>query len=135
MTTIDGIKKLRTHDLASLAECLAPDPHESAGIAFLERIRNAVLDHVEKGLAETGEVVSEFIRWEREAIQDDVANKAPSQDTPRKWREFVELGAYREDLSDMGTPTDTTPGGWAEVAIFKIAFRLVSNLLTEIQEG
>ncbi|MDX3405127.1 hypothetical protein PV708_02555 [Streptomyces sp. ME02-6977A] len=135
MTTIDGFKKFRTHDLASLAECLSPETHEGAGAAFLERVRDAVLNHVEEGLKETGEVLSEFIRWEREKIQDDVAEKAASQDTPTLWREFVELGGYREDLTDWGTLNDPTPTGYAKECLFSIAFRLTSALLTEIKEG
>ncbi|MET8111209.1 hypothetical protein [Streptomyces prasinus] len=132
MSMLDGIKKYSPYHLATVAEVPAPDA-ESAGSKLLIKVRDEVVEHIEGLLKDSGDSLAEIVRWEREVIQDAVADSAASQDTPERWRQFVDLAAYREDRSNIGTPTDTSLEGWAEVAIFQIAFRLVSNLLDEIE--
>ncbi|MFE9925179.1 hypothetical protein ACFYQA_27475 [Streptomyces sp. NPDC005774] len=133
MNIIEGIKKYSTYHLATVAEVPATDDAESAGSKLLVRVRDETIEHIEKLLKESDDSLAEIVHWNREVIQDAVADGAASLDTPERWRQFVDLAAYREDRTEIGTPTDTSLEGWAETALFQIAFRLVSNLLSEVE--
>ncbi|MFF4054639.1 hypothetical protein ACFYZ0_02475 [Streptomyces sp. NPDC001708] len=137
MDIIDGIKKYGAYHLATIAGALAPDEPEGEGAAFLDRVRKETIYAVELRAKEWNLTLAQAAKEHRESIQDSVADSSPSSDPGVMWRQFVELGGYREldQLRGEGTPNDDSPGGWAELALFTIAFRLVSTLLTEIQEG
>ncbi|MDX3525100.1 hypothetical protein P1P75_01205 [Streptomyces sp. ID05-39B] len=134
LNIIDAIKKYNAYHLATVAQTTAPDDPKGAGGQFLTGVRDDVLTWIEL-VKEPGGSLAELVADYRETIQDTAADAAPSSDPAVKWRQFVDLAAYKEDLSQAGTPIDTSLGGYAELALFQIAFRLVSNLLTEIEEG
>ncbi|MFJ6680560.1 hypothetical protein [Streptomyces werraensis] len=137
MTTIDGIRRYNSYHLATLAEAYAPDDPNGDGAALLDKVTRETIYAVQLRAKEYGLTFAEVVEEHRESIQDSVADNAPNPDPDLMWREFVDLAAYREldRLRKEGTPNDDTPAGWAELALFTIAFRLVSALLTEIQEG
>lgn len=137
MTTIDNIRRYDAYHLATIAGALAPDDLDGEGGAFLDRVRKETIYAVELRAKEWKLTLAEVVEEHRESIQDSVADNAPSSEPAVMWQQFVELGGYREldQLRKEGTPNDDSPGGWAELALFTIAFRLVSVLLTEIQEG
>jgi hypothetical protein len=112
--------------LARLAECAEPDSRVSEGADFLALVRDKVVDLVQ----EYGEVAPY-----REAIQDAAAEAGKSADLGVKWRQFVDLGAYKENLTEFGTPSPDTPEGHADLALFFIGFRLAKTLLDEIEEA
>lgn len=137
MTTIKGIHLYGTYHLATIAGALAPDDSLYEGAAFLDDVRRRTISAVELYAQEWKLTLAEVVEEHRESIQDLVADASPSDDPDLMWQQFVELGAYREldRIRKEGTPANDTLAGWAENALFDIAFRLVSALLTEIAEG
>jgi hypothetical protein len=126
---MDIIEKIEHYDpptLARLAKCAEPDTRVSEGADFLALVRDKVVELVQ----EYGEVAPY-----REAIQDAAADIGKDAEPGVKWRRFVDLSAYKENVTEFGTPSPDTPEGHADLALFFIGFRLASALLTEIQEG
>ncbi|WDS51785.1 OCR-like antirestriction protein [Streptomyces phage Triumph] len=128
------IERIEQYDPEKLAELAGspdiPESRVSEGADFLARVRDAVVDRVQ-----AAEEEGEDLRSVREAIQSDVSDAAPSSDIDEKWRQFVDLAAYKEDLSDHGKVKDDTPSGHADVALMAVAHRLTVALLDEILEG
>jgi hypothetical protein len=112
--------------LAKLARCAEPESRVSEGADFLALVRDKVVELVEQH----GEVAPY-----REAIQDAAASVGEGAEPGVKWRRFVDLSAYKENLAEAGTPSPNTPEGHADLALFFIGFRLASALLTEIEKG
>jgi hypothetical protein len=126
---MDIIEKIEHYDpptLARLAKCVEPDTRVSEGADFLALVRDTVL-RLFKAYGEVGPY--------REAIQDTAADIGSDAEVGVKWRRFVDLSAYKENVTEEGTPTPDTPEGHADLALFFIGFRLASALLTEIEEG
>lgn len=137
MTTIDGIRKYDSYHLATMAGALAPDDPDGAGAQFLDKVRKETIYAVQLRAKEYDLSFAEVVEEHRESIQDSVADNAPNADQDLLWREFVELGGYREldRIRQESVPMLDTLEGWAGMALFDIAFRLVSAVLTEIKEG
>ncbi|MFF4510616.1 hypothetical protein [Streptomyces mirabilis] len=126
---MDIIERINHYDpptLARLAQCAEPDSRVSEGADFLALVRDTVLRLVEA----YGEVGSN-----REAIQDSAADIGSTAEPGVKWRRFVDLSAYKENVTEFGRPSPDTPEGHADLALFFISFRLASALITEIEEG
>jgi hypothetical protein len=127
---MDIIEKINHYDpptLARLAQCAEPDSRVSEGADFLALVRDKVVDLVQ----EYGEVSTPY----REAIQDAAADIGSEAEPSVKWRRFVDLSAYKENVTEFGTPSPDTPEGHADLALFFIGFRLSSALITEIEKG
>jgi hypothetical protein len=127
---MDIIEKINHYDpptLARLAKCAEPDSRVSEGADFLALVRDKVVDMVQE-LGETGTPY-------REAIQDAAADIGSTAEPGVKWRRFVDLSAYKENVTEFGRPSPDTPEGHADLALFFIGFRLASALITEIEEG
>ncbi|QBI99432.1 OCR-like antirestriction protein [Streptomyces phage Caelum] len=127
---MDIIEKINHYDpptLARLAKCAEPDSRVSEGADFLALVRDKVVDMVQE-LGETGTPY-------REAIQDAAADIGSTAEPSVKWRRFVDLSAYKENVTEFGRPSPDTPEGHADLALFFIGFRLASALITEIEEG
>ncbi|MEU6572315.1 hypothetical protein [Streptomyces sp. NPDC046805] len=122
MNTIERINYYAPPILAQLAQCAEPDSHVSDGADFLALVRDKVVE-----LAEAGA--------HREDIQDAAANVGEDAEPGVKWRRFVDLSAYKENLTEAGRPIPDTPEGHADLALYFIGFRLASALLDEIQKG
>jgi hypothetical protein len=127
MNIIEKINHYDPPTLARLAQCAEPDSRVSEGADFLALVRDKVVDLVEW----FGDVSTPY----REAIQDAAADIGSGAEPGVKWRRFVDLSAYKENVTEFGTPSPDTPEGHADLALFFIGFRLASALLTEIQEG
>jgi hypothetical protein len=126
---MDVIERINHYDpptLARLAQCAEPDSRVSEGADFLALVRDKVVDLVQ----EHGEVAPY-----REAIQDAAADIGSGAEPGVKWRRFVDLSAYKENVTEFGRPSPDTPEGHADLALFFIGFRLATALLTEIEEG
>jgi hypothetical protein len=126
---MDIIEQINHYDpptLARLAQCAEPDSRVSEGADFLALVRDKVVDLVQ----EYGEVAPY-----REAIQDAAADIGNTAELGVKWRRFVDLSAYKENLAEAGKPSPDTPEGHADLALFFIGFRLAAALLTKIEEG
>lgn len=104
--------------LASMAECSGPDSLDSPGAKFLLDVQAATREHIESG-------------GDPEELHE-IADNAPDAYTWPRWQEFVDLGAWREDLSDLGglgSMEDMTEA--AGVALYQIADRLAHALVEE----
>jgi hypothetical protein len=136
MSTIEDIKGYSAYKLAALADVFCPDSDESEGARLLSSVRDSVIERVEY-LIETDELSLEDAV---EEIRDgdalgEIADGAPSVYTHRLWTEFLDLGGYREDLSDH----DLTVGAdnlerVPSLALYLIAWRLADLLLDELAE-
>jgi hypothetical protein len=101
--------------LAGLANCGDPDSAGSPGAVFLQHVRSCVgeITDLEDGVTE-------------------IADSCVPVYTHEKWQVFVDLCAYREDVSDYGLSSDMDQN--ASVALFMIAERLLYALVGE-REG
>jgi hypothetical protein len=127
---MDVFEKIEHYDpptLARLAKCAEPDTRVSEGADFLALVRDTVL----RLAKEYGEVSTPY----REAIQDTAADIGSTAEPGVKWRRFVDLSAYKENVTEFGRPSPDTPEGHADLALFFIGFRLASALITEIEKG
>lgn len=109
--------KLNAYHLARLAETYSPDSLESPGAHFLASVADA------------------FEEYERDADGDwlhEAADGAVPIYTHERWQVFVDLGAYNEDISDLGATGDATQD--AAIALYMIAERLLSALAAAADE-
>jgi hypothetical protein len=106
--------------LASMADVPSPDAADSPAARFLERIQSDVNDLTIED-------------WDHETRYDaahEIADGAVPIYTHERWRVFVDLCAYNEDLDEVGGSSgDMTQD--AAVALYMIAERLVLALLDE----
>lgn len=104
--------------LARLADCMDPDSNESAGARFLERVEADYLEAVEDE------------RYDGDETPHEIADNAVPVYTHERWQAFVDLGAYQEDVTELGDDgSDLTQS--AAVALYMIAQRLVYALAAE----
>ena len=123
MTKTENGTDRNAYVLASMAECLTPDSHESPGAEFL---------------TSTVEALAESVRWdaENDGGQDigdmihEIADGAVPIYTRKMWETFTDLGAYQEgtnELEDASADMDQR----ARVALYMIAERLCFAIVTE----
>lgn len=128
MATLEEIKGW-TFVLSSEADCGSPDSLESAGMAFLTSVRDAVVEGIEDGTFEP----------DGDGRDDDngavhaIADGAPSIYTHTLWKQFVDLCAYQEEPEFGEWPDDLEKAGG--IALFQIAERLVYAILREWRDG
>lgn len=119
---LDEIKELHAYQLARLAECGGPNTSGSPGAVFLEGVRDDLIERL-------GYETPDEIR-DGDTLHE-IADGAPDCYTQVRWNEFVDLGAWEEDLSELGGPgPDMTVA--AGMALYIIAERLVVTLLDEL---
>jgi hypothetical protein len=124
---LDEVKGLTAYRLSSEADCGTPDSSTSPGAFFLERIRNAVVERVSDDPAA-------FDPDGPGDLSDEIADDAPSIYTHDRWQQFVDLGAYNEDPTELGVDcSDLT--ATAGVCLYMIAERLVQALWAIIAEA
>lgn len=111
------IKEVSLYELVKLAECGTPDSATSAGALFLESVRDSLAEALE-----FDEVNDRMIH--------EIADGAPDVYTHQRWREFVDLCAYHEDIEGYMS-SDSTMTDRAGVALYQIAERLVYALVKE----
>lgn len=128
--TLEQIKEW-TYALSGkgLADCGSPDSLDSAGMAFLTSVRDAVVEAIEAGTFDPDDDSRDNDNGEVHQIADN----APDVYTHARWKEFVDLAAYQEDPEMGEWPDDLTET--AGVALYQIAERLVYGLLSEWREG
>ena len=132
-----------TWELANLADCTSPDrpdrhgyAHDVSGEEFDPSPGAEFLRSVAYG-------VSDFLPSDGEEFDPDdvevadnvseVADAAPSVYTYQRWREFVDLAAWDEDVTELGGPDDDMTAT-AGVALYMIAERLARALVAEYAE-
>lgn len=125
---IRTITSLNVYDLASLAECGAPDEGRSRyrrswshGARFLDDVRDAVVSEIREGrITETGR--------DNGARIAEIADNAPDVYTHARWMEFVDLAAYQEEPDAIGEWPDSLTD-CAGIALYQIAERLCNALV------
>lgn len=126
---IEEMKAHNAYTLASVsyADCGTPDSLESSGAKFLVRVRDDAIGRIEDDPDLLG----------CEDVAAEVADNAPSVYTHALWSEFVDLAAYREDVSDFGYDSIATdePEKLASISLYSIAERLCNAMLTELRES
>lgn len=121
MSTIDEIRDTTPNQLARMADCDAPDSQLSPGAIFLSNVRDAFLERYDDG-----------------SYDDDtaceIADDAPSIYTYTLWKQFTDLAAWQEDISDLSDPSGDMNRN-ASIALYMIAERLVRALHAEMEAG
>ncbi|AKY03748.1 OCR-like antirestriction protein [Streptomyces phage Lannister] len=132
MNIIEEIKQRGAFSLAGDAETLDPDSHTSAGAQFLTSVRDATIERIEWAVENDGLTLVEAAEDFRDGDAiGEVADGAPSIYTHQVWQEFVDLGAYREDLEPHDLNGDDL-SKIAGIALYHVAWRLASVLAEEI---
>lgn len=116
----EDVERMSAYALAGMADCGTPDARDSVGAVLLEMVRDSALDQFD-----TGRDASDACA--------EIADGAPSIYTHLRWRQFVDLAAYREDLSEIGQPDDLTEA--AAVALYLICDRLALALWDMLAEA
>ena len=113
---------MNPYELASLADCHSPYANGSPGAIFLLRVRDGLLEHFDW---------CECLPRDRHAdAVHEIADGAPdAYDYPR-WQEFVDLGAWERDISEVTGDLDLTDlTDAAGLALCMIAEELLNALL------
>lgn len=120
------VKEYTANQLSTDAGCFSPDDPDSPGALLLTGVRDDLVERIESGqITVGGDANEDEVR--------EIADAAPDVYTHKRWQEFVDLGAYQEDISEYGEPdaanlTDSV----AAVALYAIAERLANALLDEL---
>lgn len=122
---INELAELNAFQLASRADCSTPDSFTSAGATFLTHVRDRVVEAIE-GFDGDGKPDYDDI------YGHEIADGAPDVYTYTRWAEFVDLGAYNEDPTELGWE-DGDMTAAAGICLYLIAQRLVSALLDEYE--
>lgn len=126
--TADRILKIRdigVFRLAKMADCAAPDSSASPGGVFLASVREAVADRLKEESSDTDYVSP--ADWQD--AQREIANAAPDVMIHERWRQFIDLAAYREPSGSEGWASADLTEIAAE-ALSQIAYRLAGELMT-----
>lgn len=110
------------YTLANDADVACPDSLTSEGAEFLTAIRDALAERIEHD--------AEDVAGDEGDVCAEIADGAvPVWNTHRLMTAYVDLAAYREDLSDYG---DTVDGVMlATWSLYQVGQRLASTLLDQ----
>lgn len=131
---IHEIKGRNAYTLSHLAEAFSPDTLESPGAEFLTGVMDAFVEGVRFNCEEFSDEfeISQVIDNMRNAGElDTFASDAPSCYTHEMWKQFLDLGGYREDLSGcpvIGLDEPNALNMIAACALSQIADRLIEAL-------
>lgn len=119
---------LNVFQLAHLAECFDPDSTESTGAHFLRHCQTAARERFEYWVEE-GKLPD---RFEATGEAWDAIDGTVPVYTHELWVTFTDLGAYREDLDEVGGgPEDGDMTRGASAALYMIAERLFGRLFED----
>ena len=123
------IEEIREYNAFQLAARVgaSPDSLESPGAQMLVSVRDAVLERLEYIDADDWET-------EMEEAGHEIADGAPSVYTFTTWQQFVDLGAWQADISELGSGEDDMTR-LAMIALYEIARTLVYAIAQEITES
>jgi hypothetical protein len=131
MSTFVEPEKHTANMLASMAGCVSPDTATSAGATFLALVQSSTVEAVRWSVEHgEGATLSDYIYSN---MPQETADGCVPVYTHTLWATFVDLGAYNEDLGDLGGTSGDMEQD-ARVSLFIIAERLIQELLEEILE-
>lgn len=123
---------LHPYGLAYRAECSDPNGGDSIGAGFLAEVRDEVAERLgaarEEG--ETWRDDHDMATDMAASIADDVAYRYQSRGYREVWGAFVDLGAWGEDVAELGAGT-ADMYRQAVTALYMIAERLANTLAEE----
>lgn len=126
---LDDLRERTVWSLARDANTYSPDDETSPGGDFLDTVRRTVIEAIES----LDNPDTDDIR----ALIDDahgwVDGTVPVY-TYTVWRTFVDLGAFEEDIDDMGGPTEDMTRN-AMTALYMIADRLFCGSVAEVADA
>jgi hypothetical protein len=94
-----------------------PDSIDSPGAKFLERVESNIIERRGEGSLDEDSI-------------HELADSAVPIYTHERWQVFVDLGAYQEDVSEIGASSEDLTQ-CAAVALYLIADRLARALMDE----
>jgi hypothetical protein len=104
------------NELSRIAGCYSPDDaFDSPGARFLLGVADACAEQSEYGYEDVSDAAHE------------IADSAVPVYTHERWQTFVDLGAYEQDISELGVSEDMTEN--AGFALYMIANTLAMTLL------
>lgn len=131
---IDRIKDYNPFQLACDAECHGPDGNATSGALLLTTVRDGVRELLEEADDDWREAFASdesHANYSGELAQ--IADDAPDTYTPTMWAEFVELGAFNEDPTELGFEGEDMDRG-ARICLYLIADRLAHALIDEVHQ-
>lgn len=120
-----ALRDLSPYALARLAECSTPDSPDSPGALMLRSIRDDVADALDHE-------VDDDVAYD---IAHEIASDAPSIYVHRLWQQFVDLGAYEEDPSEVLGDSTCDMTQLASAALYAVSRRLVWELIGIAQQA
>lgn len=137
MLTLTDVRSLTAYSLATHAGCGTPDTSTSEGAQMLSRVRDDVIELVESyrdsnpdapwsDLADAGKV-------DYSGEVSTISDGGPSVYTYTMWQQFVDLAAYQEDPTELGSDGSDMAQA-AGLCLYIIADRLAWALLSELSE-
>ena len=116
----ETIATLNGNQLGYSAGCYTPDGPDSPGARYLGRVRDAVLELVERH-DNADDIMDE--------IHEAVDGAIPVG-THEQWQTFVDLGAYEVDTDDYGAIAVGSNG--AITALYVVGTNLAGTLIDEL---
>ncbi|GAA3526206.1 hypothetical protein AFL01nite_05170 [Aeromicrobium flavum] len=111
-----------TYTLANDADVACPDSLTSEGAEFLASVRDALAERIEHD-------AEDVAKNEGDVCAEIADGAVPVWNTHRLMTAYVDLAAYREDLSDYGDTVDgVTLATWS---LHQVGQRLASTLLDQ----
>lgn len=129
----DGIRHgFSVYHLATLADCYSPDGDDSPGAGFLAGIARDLAERVTYGADTADEYRANLAEITDGDGAHEIADGAVPIYTHQRWATFTDLGAYNEDVTELGDGDASDLTGLAGVALYIIAERLVRALAEEL---
>jgi hypothetical protein len=124
---ITTLRELSINRLAGDAGCSDPDSGNNEPMSDGARLLNQVRD----GVIEAIEYAPDARDYDDQI--SEIADSAPDVYTHRLWSEFVDLGAYNEDPTELGFDGSDMEQG-ARVCLYIIADRLARSLFDMVAD-
>lgn len=131
--SLQRLEGLSVSDLDTMADaCYSPDTHESAGAEVLTLARDTVVEKLRDRMRVESETLSETVHAVQDDMPGEVAAESPD-DSHGVWAQFVDLGAWTEDVQGLYDPAASTAlEDAARAAVGEIVSRLTWAILMDV---
>jgi hypothetical protein len=124
---IADVREWSVYRLANEADVMSPDSRDSAGSGMLDSVRSATIDAIDYADTDSTDDI-------RAIETSEIADSGPSVYTHACWSQFVDLGAYREDISEWGEPDGSDLESIARLALYMVADRLARAIIEYVAD-
>jgi hypothetical protein len=94
---------------------------------MLDSVRSATIDAIDYADTDSTDDI-------RAIETSEIADSGPSVYTHACWSQFVDLGAYREDISEWGEPDGSDLESIARLALYMVADRLARAIIEYVAD-